>query len=128
MSQLAALMLALFCVFLTALAQVLLKMGMSSPAIQQAMTGGLRSVYWLALTSPAIWGGMLCFGASAGLWLLVLGRLEVSMAYPLISLGVVLTTLAGIFILGESLNLYKVLGVALIVAGVIVLSVKNQGM
>lgn len=128
MSQLAALMLALFCVFLTALAQILLKAGMSSPAIQQAMSSGLRSVYGLALSSPAIWGGMLCFGASAGLWLLVLGRLEVSMAYPLISLGVVLTTLAGIFILGESVSLYKVLGVTLIVAGVIILSVKNQGM
>ena len=125
MSQMAALALALFCVCLTALAQVLLKMGMSAPAIQQAMSNGMRSVYWLALTSPLIWGGMLCFGASAGLWLLVLGKLEVSMAYPLISLGVVLTTLAGIFILGESVSAYKVVGVTLIITGVLALSVKN---
>jgi multidrug transporter EmrE-like cation transporter len=125
MSQMAALGLALFCVCLTAAAQVLLKIGMSSPAIQQAMSGGIRSVYWLALTSPLIWGGMICFGASAGLWLLVLGKLDVSMAYPLISLGVVLTTLAGIFILGESVSIYKVLGVSLVIAGVLVLSVKN---
>ncbi len=125
MTQMGALGLALFCVCLTAAAQVLLKMGMSSPAIQQAMSGGMRSVYWLALTSPSIWGGMICFGASAGLWLLVLGKLEVSMAYPLISLGVVLTTLAGIFILGESVSIYKVLGVSLVIAGVLVLSLKN---
>lgn len=125
MSQMAALGLALFCVCLTAAAQVLLKMGMSAPAIQQAMSNGMRSVYWLALTSPLIWGGMVCFGASAGLWLLVLGKLEVSMAYPLISLGVVLTTLAGIFILGESVSIYKVLGVSLVIAGVLVLSVKS---
>ncbi|CAL63210.1 Conserved hypothetical protein, putative membrane protein [Herminiimonas arsenicoxydans] len=103
----------------------MLKMGMSAPAIQQAMSNGMRSVYWLALTSPLIWGGMVCFGASAGLWLLVLGKLEVSMAYPLISLGVVLTTLAGIFILGESVSIYKVLGVSLVIAGVLVLSVKS---
>ena len=125
MSQMGALGLALFCVCLTAAAQVLLKMGMSSPAIQQAMANGMRSVYWLALTSPLIWGGMICFGASAGLWLLVLGKLEVSMAYPLISLGVVLTTLAGIFILGESVSIYKLLGVSLVIAGVLVLSVKS---
>lgn len=125
MSQLAALMLALCCVCLTALAQVLMKMGMSTPAIQQAMSSGMRSVYWLALTSPLIWGGMVCFGASAGLWLLVLGRLEVSMAYPLVSLGVVLTTLAGIFILGETVSFYKLLGVTLIVAGVLTLSIKS---
>lgn len=125
MSQMAALGLALFCVCLTAAAQVLLKMGMSTPVIQQAMSNGMRSVYWLALTSPLIWGGMICFGASAGLWLLVLGKLEVSMAYPLISLGVVLTTLAGIFILGESVSIYKVFGVSLVIAGVLVLSLKS---
>ncbi|GGI19602.1 EamA family transporter [Oxalicibacterium faecigallinarum] len=124
MSQLGAWGLALFCVCLTATAQVLLKMGMSAPAMQQAMTHGLPSVFWLAVTSPLIWGGMVCFGASAGLWLLVLGKLEVSMAYPLISLGVVLTTLAGIFLLGESVSLYKIAGVALVIAGVLVLAVK----
>jgi multidrug transporter EmrE-like cation transporter len=125
MSHFGAVLLALLCVCLTATAQVLLKMGMSSPAIQHAMSTGMRSVYWLALTSPAIWGGMICFGASAGLWLLVLGKLEVSLAYPLVSLGVVLTTLAGILILGESAGIYKVLGVAMIVGGVLVLSIKN---
>jgi multidrug transporter EmrE-like cation transporter len=125
MSHFGAVLLALLCVCLTATAQVLLKMGMSSPAIQHAMSTGMRSVYWLALTNPAIWGGMICFGASAGLWLLVLGKLEVSLAYPLVSLGVVLTTLAGILILGESAGINKVLGVAMIVSGVLVLSIKN---
>lgn len=125
MSQMGALGLAFFCVCLTATAQVLLKMGMSSPAIQQAMAGDMRSVFWLALSSPLIWGGMICFGASAGLWLLVLGKLEVSMAYPLISLGVVFTTVAGILILGESVSIYKLLGVSLVIAGVLVLSVKS---
>ena len=125
MNQLGALGLALFCVCLTATAQVLLKMGMSTSAMQHAMTQGVQSVFVLALTSPLIWGGMFCFGASAGLWLLVLGKLEVSMAYPLISLGVVLTTLAGIFILGESVSMYKIVGVTLVIAGVLVLAVKT---
>ncbi|HEX2603549.1 MAG TPA: EamA family transporter [Oxalicibacterium sp.] len=124
MSHFAALLLAFFCVCLTAAAQVLMKIGMSASAMQQAMASGMRSIYWLALTSPAIWGGMICFGASAALWLLVLGRLEVSLAYPLVSLGVVLTTLAGMFFLGESVSIYKVLGVGLIVAGVLTLAIK----
>jgi len=126
MSHPGAVLLALVCVCLTAAAQVLMKLGMSSPAIQQALaSGSLRELAGMVLASPAIWGGMLCFGASAGLWLLVLGRLEVSAAYPLVSLGVVLTTLAGIFILGESAGMYKILGVTLIVAGVLVLSIRN---
>ncbi len=125
MNHMMALALALFCVCMTALAQVLLKIGMSSPAIQHAMNNGVKSVYWLALTSPLIWGGMLCFGASAGLWLLVLGKLEVSAAYPLTSLGLVLTTLAGILLLGESVSVYKLSGTALIIAGVLILSIKS---
>ena len=116
--------LAFICVFLTALAQVLLKMGMSAPALQQALGGGLKSVYLVALGSPLIWGGMLCFGASAGLWLLVIGKLEVSLAYPLASLGIALTTLTGIFLLGESVTFYKAVGVGLIISGVITLAAK----
>ncbi len=125
MSQLLVLGLALLCVCLTATAQILLKMGMSSADIQQALDNSLKSVYWLALSNPLIWAGMICFGASAGLWLLVLGKLDVSTAYPLIALGFVLTTLAGIFLLGESVNLYKALGTSLIVAGVLTLSVQT---
>lgn len=125
MSHTMALSLAFVCVLLTALAQVLLKLGMSTPALQQAMGGGLKSIYWLALGNPLIWGGMLCFGASAGLWLLVLGKLEVSLAYPLTSLGIAVTTLTGIFLLGESVTFYKALGVALIIAGVVTLSVRG---
>lgn len=125
MTQFGAIGLALFCVCLTAAAQVLLKMGMSSAVMQQAMAQGLQAVILPALSSPLIWGGMFCFGASAGLWLLVLGKLEVSMAYPLVSLGVVLTTLAGIFILGESISVAKIVGVTLVVAGVLVLAVKT---
>ena len=125
MSHPLALGLAIFCVCLTALAQIMLKTGMSSPAIQQAMGEGVRQVYWLALGSPMIWGGMVCFGASAGLWLLVLTRLDVSTAYPLTSLGLVLTAFAGVYWLGESISLHKMVGMALIVIGVLVLSARS---
>lgn len=125
MSYGAAILLALFCVGLTASAQVLLKMGMSAPVMQQALSAGMSNVIFAAVQSPLIWGGMACFGASAGLWLLVLGRIEVSTAYPLISLGVVLTTLAGIFVLGEAASASKLIGVGLVVAGVLVLAIKQ---
>jgi len=122
MSQFMALALAIVCVGLTAIAQLLLKMGMSSQAIQRAMESSTASVYWLALASPLIWAGMVCFAASAGLWLLVLGKLDVSMAYPLTALGLVATTLAGIFLLGEIASVAKLIGIALILAGVLVLA------
>ena len=122
MSQLAALGLALFCVCLTAAAQVLMKMGMSAPQMQQALVAGPGTVMRAALISPWIWAGMSCFGASAALWLLVLGKLDVSTAYPITSVGIVLTLLAGIFFLGESFSIGKLAGVAFIVAGVLLIS------
>lgn len=117
--------LAILCVALTAIAQLLLKMGMSSPAIQRALDSSATSVYLLAISNPLIWAGMLCFAASAGLWLLVLGKLDVSMAYPLTALGLVATTLAGIFLLGEVASMAKLIGIGLILAGVLILAAGN---
>ncbi|SDH34479.1 DMT family transporter [Propionivibrio dicarboxylicus] len=127
MSHPFAMGLAIFCVCLTAAAQVMLRAGMSSAALQQAMAQGLFSLdlYRQALASPLIWGGMACFGASVALWLPVLAKLEVSVAYPLTSLGLVLTACAGVLLLGESISTQKVLGILLIVAGVLVLSLKH---
>lgn len=124
MTQAMAVALALVCVLLTAAAQILLKLGMSSSALQQAMSSGAGSVYVAAITSPLIWAGMACFGASAGLWLLVLGKLDVSLAYPLTSLGIAVTTLTGIVLLGEAITPAKVIGVGLILLGVVTLSFK----
>ena len=52
-------------------------------------------------------------------------RLEVSTAYPLTSLGLVLTAVAGVYLLGESVSVSKVLGMVLVVAGVLVLSIRS---
>lgn len=125
MSHFVAMSLAIFCVCLTAVAQVLLRAGMSGAAMQQALEQRSVEIYWLALSSPTIWGGMICFGASVALWLPVLARLEVSVAYPLTSLGLVLTSCAGVLLLGESVSPQKILGILLIVVGVLVLSLKN---
>ena len=125
MSHFVAMSLAIFCVCLTAVAQVLLRAGMSGAAMQQALEQRSVEIYCLALSSPTIWGGMICFGASLALWLPVLARRGVSVAYPLTSLGLVLTSCAGVLLLGESVSLQKILGILLIVVGVLVLSLKN---
>jgi len=52
------------------------------------------------------------------LWLWVLSRLDVSLAYPLVSLGFVVTLALGVVWLGEPLSWTRVAGCGLIVAGV----------
>lgn len=69
---------------------------------------------WLLLALASLGGGLL-------LWLLVLQRLEVGVAYPMLSLNFVLVTLVARFGFREPVDMRHWLGVALLVAGVVLL-------
>ncbi|MDX3909588.1 MAG: EamA family transporter [Sphingobium sp.] len=106
-------------VLLNAMAQVVLRKAMTvsilpPPREVIALGTALVSNVWL-------WGGMLCYALSIGLWLVVLGRLQVSVAYPMLSIGYIIAALMGVFLLGESLGPARMLGIALICLGVIVI-------
>jgi drug/metabolite transporter (DMT)-like permease len=62
--------------------------------------------------------GLGMYVAGAGLWLLVLSRADISLAYPFVGLGFVLTMLLGWLFLGEQVGLTRVIGTFLVVAGV----------
>jgi drug/metabolite transporter (DMT)-like permease len=68
-----------------------------------------------------VWAGLVLYVASAGVWLGVLSRWEVSKAYPLVGLGFVLTLGVG-WALGEQVGALRVAGVVLIAAGVVLVS------
>ena len=74
-----------------------------------------------AARSRWLWLAMACLGLGLLGWLLVLQRLEVSLAYPMLGLNVVLITLTGRFVFKESIDALHWLGVALILAGVVLL-------
>jgi undecaprenyl phosphate-alpha-L-ara4N flippase subunit ArnE len=54
-------------------------------------------------------------------WLLVLQRLEVGIAYPMLSLNFVLITLIARFVFREPIDRQHWLGVALVIGGVVLL-------
>jgi multidrug transporter EmrE-like cation transporter len=112
-----ALSLAVFCVLLSAGAQIAMKRGMQAPP-----GADIGATYLHALGSPLVWLGLVLYGASAVLWLWVLSRLDVSLAYPLVSLGFVLTFVLGVWWLGEPFSWARLAGCTLIVAGVVVLA------
>jgi multidrug transporter EmrE-like cation transporter len=110
-------------VFLNAMAQLLLKSAtrvfphFDSFGWQQltiAITGLSQSV--------SFWGGMICYAVSVCVWIGALSRAPVSTAYPMLSLGYVVVTCAAAMFLGESLTIGKMFGIALICAGVILVS------
>lgn len=118
-----ALLLALVCVLMSSAAQLVMKRGLGPGGADVADVAG---TYAQAFTSPLVWLGLVLYGASAVLWLWVLSRLDVSLAYPLVSLGFVLTMLLGILWLGEPFSWLRVAGCTLIVLGVSLLALSAR--
>ncbi len=76
---------------------------------------------WAALSATGV-GGTLYIGSFV-LWLVLLARLELTLAYP-IAVGLTLagTSVVGVYVLGEALSLGRIIGLLLILAGVIAVS------
>ena len=104
----------------SAFAQYLLKIGVSRLSFSKS-AGLWYNVKELLLDLPLI-GGVACYVISMVLWLLVLSKMEMSKAYPLVSIGYIITLFLGYFLLGEALTVSKIVGVGIIVIGVIVLT------
>lgn len=75
---------------------------------------------WVAFLNWQVLGGLLAWGLAALLWLVVLNRAELAYAYALGSLNYVLVPLLGCWLLDERLSGTRLIGMALILAGVVV--------
>jgi drug/metabolite transporter (DMT)-like permease len=121
--SIASLALIFVSVALSALAQLLMKAGMSTPAVQSALAeGGVVNTVLTIAFSPLVVLGLLTFASSAATWLLVLARVPVSQAYPFVALGIVLTAAGGYLVMGEALSLYRVAGIVAIALGVVMVA------
>jgi multidrug transporter EmrE-like cation transporter len=112
------LLVAIVSIILSVAAQFLLKIGMSSLEIKQALSQPLTlRLPWIVLTNKFVFSGFVLYGLGAVVWLKVLSIWDVSKAYPLIGLGIGLTVLLGM-VYGENITALRVLGVLLICEGV----------
>lgn len=102
----------LFTVFLSACAQLLLKIGVS----QKNMNFQATDLFQMLFNIPVLLG-IAIYGASVLIWLWVLSRVDLSLAYPFVGLSFVFTLLFGYFLLDETVNLSRLLGTALIILG-----------
>ncbi len=115
------LLLILVSVSLSALAQIALKSGMSAPAVQQALIHSRLPLGAIA-SSPQVLLGLLLYAFGAVFWLLVLARLDVTLAYPFVGLGFILTMILGFFLLDEPLGATRLLGTLLVATGAILVA------
>lgn len=113
---------ALISIALSVCAQFLLKHGVSSEIARSALQSpfNLTSVRMLLMNFPLV-AGFFLYGVGAILWLAVLSRWDVSKAYPLVGLGFVLSAAIGL-VMGEAVSGPRLVGIALICSGVVVVS------
>jgi multidrug transporter EmrE-like cation transporter len=114
-------LLVLLSVLLSSGSQIMLKYGMTQPAMKIAMADKASPLATLQAiaTSPAVLMGMVCFGLSAVVWLFVLAKIPLSTAYPFVALGIAITVIGGRFLFAEPVSMLKLLGVALVITGVV---------
>jgi drug/metabolite transporter (DMT)-like permease len=113
----------LFSVSCSAVAQILLKIGMSKPAVLEAIAAGDKLLTAASIIGNGwVVGGLALYFFGAAVWLFVLARVEVSFAYPFVGLGFIFTLLLGRLLMGDVVTLTRVIGTVLISTGVLLIA------
>jgi multidrug transporter EmrE-like cation transporter len=105
-------------VLLNALAQLLLKAGTNAVGHFELSAQNIVPVGMKLALEPHIAGGIACYVVSVAVWIVGLSRVDVSIAYPMLSVGYVLNAVAAWYLFGESFTAQKLVGIAFIVLGV----------
>jgi len=109
-------------VLLNAAAQLLLKAGTNAVGHFDFTAANIVPIGTRLALEPHILGGLACYVVSVVVWILGLSRVEVSIAYPMLSIGYIINALAAWFLFGESLTAQKLVGIGFIVVGVFLVS------
>jgi multidrug transporter EmrE-like cation transporter len=105
-------------VLLNAIAQLLLKAGAGSLADVELRASNAMIIAGRLLLNIPILAGLACYALSVVVWILALARVEVSVAYPMLSIGYVVNALAAWWLFGENLSGARLAGIGVILLGV----------
>ncbi len=94
--------------------QFLWKIGMTNRSVSFDSLNAIIRV----LISPYILSGLFLYGLATVLWLFILTKVPLSVAYPIQSIAYVIAVFGAYFFLQEDITVWKILGVILIMAGV----------
>jgi multidrug transporter EmrE-like cation transporter len=109
-------------VMLNALAQLGLKTATASTGVISGSWRAVRIAGQQLAANGAFWLALAAYGVSVAVWTIGLSRLPVSQAYPVLSVGYIVTALLAWAFLGETISLARWSGIGLIVAGVLLVS------
>lgn len=117
-----AILFVLGAVLLNTVGQIVMKAGATSLASINFSLSNLPQVFLTILKSPLMMGALTLYGLSAVVWIMALSKMDLSQAYPMTSIGYILTALIGVMAFGEVMTLNRLVGLGLILIGVLVLA------
>ena len=115
-------MLVLAGVLLNAAAQLLLKAGTNGIGAFAFTADNLVPVGIKIASNPFILSGLGCYAVSVMVWIMALSRVEVSLAYPMLSIGYVVNAVAAWYLFGEALTAQRMIGIGTIIVGVFLMA------
>jgi len=120
-----AVLIVLVCTLIIPAAQYLIKLGANQLAAEQhsvhSGSVSLQAAILGIFTNPSIFSGYCLYGIFTVLFVYALRHGELSILYPLISLSYVWVAIIGLVAFHEAMNPPKLVGIAIIMAGVTVL-------
>ncbi len=116
-----------FCIILTgvmlnAAAQLALKASVKEMGAIGLNFSSSTTAFLRLACEPFLWTGLVCYGISVIVWILALSRVDVSIAYPMLSMGYVVNAFFAWQLFGESMNLARIIGMGIVLLGVYVLA------
>jgi drug/metabolite transporter (DMT)-like permease len=122
--NLKVLLLVIASVGIASVAQLVLKVGVSSSRVQAAMFdgGNWLQVTLVTLSNWTVLLGLGMYAVGTVMWLFVLARIDVTLAYPYLGLGIIFTMILGAWFLSEPVGAMRIVGTLLIVSGVVLIS------
>jgi multidrug transporter EmrE-like cation transporter len=103
-------------------AQLALKAGVNRFGAFSVTWANLISLSWHILLNPWVLFSIFIYIFSIAIWIFVLSRVDVSIAYPFLSLGYVLNTVAAHYWLHERFTFLRIFGVVVILLGVFIIT------
>lgn len=115
-TKLWAVFLMVACTGLTSAAQIMYKFGVKD----------LRFDIVSLLTNYYLIGGLSLYALGAIFTILAFRGGEVSVLYPIVATSYIWVAMLSVKFLGESMNIYKIVGIASIIAGIIVIGLGSD--
>ena len=109
-------------ILLNAVAQLLLKAGTNAVGAIHLDSGNLLPTAIKLATQLPIIGGLSCYVISVVVWIIGLSRVDVTVAYPMLSLGYIINAVGAWYFLGEAVSLQRLLAIGVIIVGVVLLT------